>query len=172
MEYILHRFLMHNENNYYGYNHVHHHKNTDKNMNIININRKEYENKKIEGDNLIFQPKESIILMIVLYCFVYIFYILSPVKLNKYFLILLPLIYSIYGLIMWNSIHPYIHKKCGRNYTIFSLPCNITEYIAKKNSFIQWLIENHKKHHNIKGNNKGNYNITIPGADFMYNTYN
>ena len=66
MEYILHRFLMHNENNYYGYNHVHHHKNTDKNMNIININRKEYENKKIEGDNLIFQPKESIILMIVL----------------------------------------------------------------------------------------------------------
>ena len=171
MEYILHRFLMHNNNNYYGKFHSIHHKNTDKDMTLMNSERNEYRTLGV-GENLLFEPIEYILLTTLLYCFVYIFYIISPVKLNNYFLILLPFIYSIYSLIMWNSIHPYIHKKCGRDYTIFSLPCNITEYLAQKNSFIQWLIDNHKKHHIYKNEDKGNYNITLPGADFIYNTYN
>ena len=73
---------------------------------------------------------------------------------------------------MWNSIHPYVHHKCGRDYTFLSLPCNTTKDMVKKNPFVKWLVNNHKKHHIYKGDEKGNYNVTIPGADFLYNTYN
>uniref|UniRef100_A0A6C0AVF1 Fatty acid desaturase domain-containing protein n=1 Tax=viral metagenome TaxID=1070528 RepID=A0A6C0AVF1_9ZZZZ len=171
IEYIIHRFIMHKPNNLYGNNHIIHHKHADKNMNLINRETDEY--KKLgDGENLIIGLPDTIMLSILTLCFTYIFYIFCPKKINKYFLILLPLIYILYAIIMWNSIHPYIHKKCGRDYTIFSMPCNFTEYIAKTNSFVKWIIENHTKHHIYKGENKGNYNITIPGADFIYNTYN
>lgn len=171
IEYIGHRFIMHSSNNIYGDAHLNHHKNTDKNMTLMNRERLEYkENGTLE--NLIFEPLEMTILLILVYCFSYLFYIFTPVKLNIYFIVLLPFIYYIYVLMIWNSIHPYIHKKCGRDYTIVSLPCNIIEYMVKNSSFLQWLIENHKKHHIYKGDKKGNWNVSLPGADFIYNTYN
>ena len=33
--------------------------------------------------------------------------------------------------------------------------------------------KSHNKHHLVEnGKNLGNFNVTIPGADFLYNTYN
>ena len=34
---------------------------------------------------------------------------------------------------MWNSIHPHIHYKCGKDYTPLSLPCDITKYLSENN---------------------------------------
>lgn len=171
VEYLLHRFIMHNDSYYYGKFHTTHHKHTDNKMNLINKNTKEYQNMG-QQENLIIDLSEVLAVTIGVYSFVYIFYILYPIKINLYFMILVPLIYIIYTTIMWNSIHPYVHHKCGTNYTSLSLPCNITEHMAEKNSFVKWLVNNHKKHHIYKGDSKGNYNVTIPGADFLYNTYN
>ena len=171
IEYLLHRFIMHNDSYYYGKFHTTHHKHTDDKMNLIDKNTKEYQDIG-KTENLIIDINEVLTVTIGTYLFVYIFYIFYPIKINIYFMILLPLIYIIYTTIMWNSIHPYVHHKCGRDYTSLSLPCNTTKDMVKKNPFVKWLVNNHKKHHIYKGDEKGNYNVTIPGADFLYNTYN
>lgn len=171
LEYIFHRFLMHNDQMPYGKYHVTHHKHTDNDMYLINTDSKEYKDIGVE-ENLIIDMRETLIISTFVYFFAYIFYTFFPIKINIYFIILVPLIFIIYSMIMWNSIHPYIHYKCGKDYTFISLPCDFTKYIAKNSDFVKWLLDNHKKHHIYKGDEKGNYNITLPGADFLYNTYN
>lgn len=171
IEYMFHRFMMHDDKYFYGKSHVTHHKHTDNEMNLIYRNTKDYEDIG-ESENLIFELPEVLGISVVLYLLVYLFYFFYPIKINIYFIVLIPLIPLIYAVIMWNSIHPHIHYKCGKDYTPLSLPCDITKYLAENNSFVKWLVNNHKKHHIYKGDKKGNFSVTLPGADFLYNTYN
>jgi len=77
---------------------------------------------------------------------------------------------SIYCCI-WNTIHPLFHNldlkiKFKEGMSSFKVFKN------KTNPIILWLYKNHTLHHLIKGKNKGNFNIVLPGADFIFNTYN
>ena len=62
----------------------------------------------------------------------------------------------------WNLIHPFSHLyngKCG-----FQLPLWVARFRP-----VAFLIENHTEHH--RGHGKSNFNITLPGADFLMRTF-
>jgi hypothetical protein len=40
----------------------------------------------------------------------------------------------------------------------------------KRVFFYSWLKRNHEKHHRVKGDGKGNYNVTLPGGDWILGT--
>ena len=169
-EYIVHRFIMHNTTlfNFYT-NHRLHHSATFKNMSL----NKKYKNYKSLGpeENLCLSGWESGLV------FCSVIFIITPISLK----IVGEKIYSINGLIgfvfaillclyakiTWNTIHPYLHNespsKCGK--------FTINDEKKINNNFFKWLMKNHKAHHIYKDNQKGNYNITLPGADFLFGTY-
>tara|TARA_Y100000389_G_scaffold204546_1_gene257896 strand:- start:8173 stop:8655 length:483 start_codon:yes stop_codon:yes gene_type:complete len=102
---------------------------------------------------------------------IYLFVLKKFTKNTEYVLysILLFVTFLFFMIIIWNSIHPYIHnedpsKRC--KYHLFK------SYIDKKknNFYIRWMIWNHKLHHIRKGKRKGNYNIVFPGADYLLGT--
>ena len=49
---------------------------------------------------------------------------------------------------------------------------DLKRYKLSKTLYIKWVIKNHTCHHKIKGDKKGNYNITLPGGDSIFNSYN
>ena len=172
IEYIIHRFIMHNMNNFIGKAHITHHKHTsNKDMSLQNMDTKDYK-EIMPNHNLILEIRDVIGGLFLCFFSGYIFNNLYFIKLNLFFLITVQVIWLLYVVFMWNSIHPYIHGKCGREFTYFSLSYDSTEFLAKNIGYIKWLINNHRKHHIYKGDKKGNYNIILPGADFIYNTYN
>jgi len=64
--------------------------------------------------------------------------------------------------ILWNVLHPSYH-----NYDFVD---NNINYI--KNNFIyKYLEKYHMIHHFNKGDNKCNFNIILPGMDFLFGTY-
>ena len=65
-----------------------------------------------------------------------------------------------------------MHNEIGTERCNFpSLNHNIIEK-NKDNWYIKWVIKNHTKHHKVKGDKKGNFNIIYPGADYLLGTYN
>ena len=102
---------------------------------------------------------------------VYLFKKYYPVKLNLKFLIIVPTILLIFSILIWNSFHPYMHGKFGGDYNYIYLPKQIVDKLSKT-LYIKWVIKKHTCHHKIKGDKKGNYNITLPGGDYIFNSYN
>lgn len=170
IEYVLHRYVMHGGIGRSGRDHLIHHRHTDPSMNLIKRETDEY---KILGhaENLIITFKEIRIFSCIAAPFTYLFHVLYPVKLHIGVLLGLPSVYLLYVWVLWNSIHPYVHHRSGRDFTWMCLPPDMTSHLAEHHAWVKWLIENHKKHHRRKGANKGNFNVTVPGADFIYNTY-
>tara|TARA_B100001093_G_scaffold503782_1_gene558645 strand:+ start:944 stop:1159 length:216 start_codon:yes stop_codon:yes gene_type:complete len=70
---------------------------------------------------------------------------------------------------MWNTVHPEIHDVHYKFTLKDGIPPN--KYY-KSLPYYNFLIRNHIKHHEIKGENKGNYNVTLPLADFILGSYN
>jgi hypothetical protein len=77
---------------------------------------------------------------------------------------------AIYQTSMWNCIHPMIHH--------IHHSLKVTEGIdaiprtwMQKTFAYQWLWQNHVLHHLVTGGNKGNFNVTLPGADWLFGTY-
>lgn len=171
LEYILHKYLMHKSNSYYSNSHIIHHKHIDeKTMNIINEDDFEYIKIK-PSENLTFETCEILGIIISFSLAVYLFKKYYPVKLNLNFLIIFPTILIIFSVLIWNSFHPYMHGKFGGDYNCISLPKQIVDKLSNT-LYIKWVIKNHICHHRIKGDKKGNYNVTLPGADFLFNSYN
>jgi hypothetical protein len=71
---------------------------------------------------------------------------------------------------LWNTLHIAFHKapynrSMTHTFPHVQIPDNI-----KKNPILSWLWRNHLYHHINKGQ-KGNFNIIVPGADFLFGTY-
>ena len=80
---------------------------------------------------------------------------------NEYKIIFITfLIISCIYYLLWNTLHPSYHNYNGfKNKSI-------------KNNFIyKYLEKYHMIHHLNKGKDKCNYNIILPGADFLLGTY-
>jgi len=104
------------------------------------------------------------------------YFLLKIVKINisPLFVIVSVILFSIYQSSFWNTIHPDIHNiKENLNWnegipgwdgwkTIYS-----SVYINNNTNIYDWFINNHKLHHLRKGDRKGNYNVTLPGADWV-----
>jgi hypothetical protein len=70
---------------------------------------------------------------------------------------------------IWNSVHAMVHS-------VDSLPikdgCDPIPHSWLMNTrFYQYLWKNHVLHHLIHGEQRGNYNVTVPGADYLFGTY-
>ena len=62
---------------------------------------------------------------------------------------------------LWNVLHPTYHEyKYSKNYESI-----------KTNFIYKYLEKYHMIHHYNKGNNKCNFNIILPGIDFLFGTY-
>ena len=177
LENLIHRFVMHKVliNNYLFNNiytkHILHHKASGKDGSL----NKNIDNYQILGEeeSLCLTGWESIIV------FGTVIFIITPLSIklvgskfysyNSLISFIFAIILCLYAKITWDTIHPYLHKespsKCGNFFTLKNK--NIIN-----NSYYKWLMNNHKAHHLIKGDKKGNFNITLPGADFIFNTYN
>ena len=60
-------------------------------------------------------------------------------------------------ILTWNAIHPAMHEDPER----FGEACWVS----------RWLLDNHMKHHHVKGAEKGNYNTILPLWDHILGTY-
>jgi len=73
-------------------------------------------------------------------------------------------------MVIWNTMHSYVHffdvnKICNVN----GIP---KEYIDENNVYVNWSLENHRAHHFYKNDEKGNWNVVFPGADYIFGTNN
>lgn len=167
IEHIYHRFIMHNSFLNEGKRHIQHHIDTDINtMSLVGDN--------IEYDEIVFPLYniESYIFLIPLLLQTFILYYFYPIPLNFFVLLFISITLFLYAILCWNTIHPFIHNENAKKYTELSLNHSNTQYLVDNVYLFKWIIDNHKKHHIIKGNKKGNFNITLPGADFIMGTYN
>lgn len=170
-EYFLHKYIMHNPNNSVGKRHITHHKSTNKDM-TLNTNDEDYKI-ILPSENLFLDDWLTILMIFSISCItVYSFYKYYPTELNLKILLLISSLFALFEILIWNSVHSYMHGRDGYEMGYFSLKQNITSYLVENFSYFKWIINNHIKHHNVKGDKKGNFNIVFPGADFLLNTYN
>ena len=65
---------------------------------------------------------------------------------------------------VWNVVHSYVH---GFDSSVICFPMGVPNRFILNNSFVKWLSDNHRKHHD---NPKTHYNIVFPGADSIMGT--
>lgn len=172
VEWYIHKYLMHytdnkiiNAVNYLfkkGYNLVHgYNQDTShvKHHNIVRTNG----NVNIDDDGMFFDIKNVPLLAAIN---ISIYYFISRIfcynhSRNEYigiFIVLFIIAFIYYKL--WNILHPSYH-----NY-------HMNNMVKLKDNFIyKYLEKYHMIHHFNKGKNKCNFNIILPGADFLFGTY-
>ena len=170
IEYLLHRFVMHYfETEWKGWHTIHHA--AIKKDFTIDRTIKDYDKLDEGNENLCLGSHAAV----VIFTFLILFNIAYPYVSNRAFsYVITGLISALmftYGFLTWNSIHPYMHGECVKE-KCKGIDYKTTDYIVKNVPFFDFLVRNHKAHHKHKGEEKGNYNITIPIFDFVMNTYN
>lgn len=163
-EWFMHRYMMHNRIDLpylrsFHESHILHHSITGPDMTSQCHDRMH--------DDLCFQPI-SIIIIFIISCLVIIplFSQWFPV----YVLVGHIALFTLVEIVLWNTLHSYIHHV---RYD-FS-PCFLRNHeipIPIHNPYIRWVISNHRAHHFFKGTDKGNFNVVFPGADFIMGTHN
>lgn len=159
-EWIVHKYFMHSEQDFeLSKSHIKHHLQVGTDMSLNSKDNKPH--------GLFLFWKETLL--------VFIIGLFSAFLLNKHFnvtkeyVIILTLIGTIYQSSFWNTIHPDIHNV---NYHVTLCEGVPGFNFLKYHPLYSWLKKNHIQHHLIKGAKKGNYNITMPFADFLFASYN
>ena len=75
-------------------------------------------------------------------------------------------------MIIWNALHCRIHNVDADAACNKALPNCPTKYITVNNPYVKWVVQNHQAHHLYKGREKGNWNVVIPGADYILGSHN
>lgn len=79
---------------------------------------------------------------------------------------LLAIVFSL----VWNSVHTRMHEYELRISLIDGVP-SLEGFPQKIGGLYDWMWRNHALHHMQKGSKKGNYNIIVPGFDFLMGTH-
>lgn len=162
-EWFFHKYWMHRKSyplfdNLYR-NHIAHHENT----------KKDYSMRNGKSDYIcveVFTTDGVIQIGFVFTLNVGFFY-----ALDSFFGVGLPLISAtvagmlLVNVVVWNTIHPYVHG--FDPYTVCSQGVS-QKYLPKKNLVFEWLVDNHRKHHDHRD---VHYNIVFPGADYVMGTH-
>ena len=164
VEYSVHKYVMHNpfpSLNHIYESHIYHHKNASLNPNL---------NLEEDDDNLCIPIDKSIYMYTITLAFSYFVLLFYPKKIPFVYISICVLIILLFAVLIWNTYHPIIHGLDGRKVCgIYSFP---SEQINKNSEYTNFIINNHKAHHYYKNDEKGNYNITLPFADFLFGSYN
>ena len=77
----------------------------------------------------------------------------------------------------WNTVHPDIHNIHENVTWLEGVPGSdiwrilySSINISDNMTLYDWFTQNHRLHHLRKGERKGNYNVTLPGADWFMGT--
>ena len=163
-ELLIHKYIMHNDINLPYFKetyqkHIKHHIDTNKDFTIKDNNI----------SNICFSFMTILPTFIVN---VFVLYILFNTIVSLEIIIISIFLVLVAHMVIWNTMHCYVHyfdvNKICKN-TIYGLP---KEYINENNIYVNWSLENHKAHHYYKGEEKGNWNVVLPGADFILGTHN
>jgi sterol desaturase/sphingolipid hydroxylase (fatty acid hydroxylase superfamily) len=164
VEYSVHKYVMHTpfpSLNFIYESHIYHHKNAALNTNLT---------LEEDDDNLCVPIDKSIYMYTITLILSYLALLFYPKKIPFIYISVCVLIILLFAVLIWNTYHPIIHgldgqKVCG----IYSIP---SDKINKDSQYTKFIINNHKAHHYYKNDEKGNYNITLPFADFVFGNYN
>ena len=166
-EWCIHKYIMHsnNENNYISKAHSNHHKDTNNDCTLRSTNIHSEKIDKYQGLFFIWQDTLTVFIL------GYVLALFLNIKFNLHysFVFIYTLLFTIYQSTLWNTIHPEIHQI---NYTPSIREACPRLLLLRNLPYYNWLKENHEKHHKFKNEKKGNFNITLPFADFLFNTYN
>lgn len=156
-EVIIHKWIMHNKKGsissfLYGDSHNIHHKQ------VLNDMKLDYNSEdKIQG--LHFGWLEVFILLSIPFSVIW-YYTFRLFKFypSIFFTYVISVIVTLFYKYTWDFLHYKFHQIDELN-------------VWNSNPVFNWYFKNHSYHHLIKGDHKGNYNIILPGGDFIFNTY-
>eukprot|EP00485_Elphidium_margaritaceum_P017425 CAMPEP_0202729046 /NCGR_PEP_ID=MMETSP1385-20130828/185936_1 /ASSEMBLY_ACC=CAM_ASM_000861 /TAXON_ID=933848 /ORGANISM="Elphidium margaritaceum" /LENGTH=94 /DNA_ID=CAMNT_0049395303 /DNA_START=395 /DNA_END=676 /DNA_ORIENTATION=- len=77
---------------------------------------------------------------------------------------------GVYMNIAWNYVHPTLHLQPGLDLSD-GLDLIPRQKWITNTAYYNWLWKNHVYHHLCVGNNSGNFNVTLPAADWLFGTY-
>jgi hypothetical protein len=183
-EYAVHKYLMHgakSEYNLLSNNHWNHHEHTLNNMELKE--NKEYNSKINKYLGLYFVWSYSCIVFVVGLSEGIVLYMVlksaANIQIAPWVVVLTVAVFSVYQSSFWNTVHPDIHN-IRENISIYE---GIPGWDGWKHAFsaiyvnrdrkitlYDWFKQNHTLHHSRKGVKKGNYNVTLPGADWILGT--
>jgi len=176
-EWFVHRYIMHGDKDKttFARDHVTHHIHTLPDMKLTSSS--EYGDSVDKYLGLYFVWRSSFVVFVVgcIECFILSY--VTGLDVSPFFIITIVLIFCVYQSSFWNTIHPDIHEISLNLTWCEGLPGwngwkQLFGLITVNNSSLyEWMKANHRMHHIRKGVNKGNYNVTLPGADFIFGTY-
>ena len=162
-EWMVHRYVMHGEEerNYISRDHWKHHRNVQKDMSLEDGGR----------EGLYFYWPETVMIFVIALVEALllrlVFYALFGVTIRLLVVVGVVVLITLYQSSFWNTIHPDIHHAPVHSNWKYGVP----GWEGWKHMFFySWLKNNHQKHHRVKGEDKGNFNITLPGGDWIFGT--
>jgi hypothetical protein len=163
-ELFIHKYIMHDVIkipflNDVGERHIKHHIATNPDFSIKNN----------ETENICFDSTSA---FAVYFITVTIMYLLFHKIISSSIILVSVLVFSVIAWIIWNTLHSYIHFFDGNTLcqdTVVGIP---KEYINEDNFYVKWSLDNHRAHHYFKKEEKGNWNVVFPGADYIMGTHN
>lgn len=179
-EYVVHRYFMHSiEKTALSDNHWNHHKHT---LDDMQLKKSEQYNSQVNKYlGLYFTWTYTIIVFYVGLIEGFLLYgclkFLCGIDIGILSVSFWVFLFCIYQSSFWNTIHPDIHN-IRENISLWEgIPGSSiwvflfsSIYIDDKNTIYDWFKKNHIMHHLRKGDSKGNYNVTLPGADWIMGT--
>jgi sterol desaturase/sphingolipid hydroxylase (fatty acid hydroxylase superfamily) len=91
-------------------------------------------------------------------------------KMDKFKYVIYISYLSILYTVLWNNIHVDMHGVRGKIGLKDGIP-NSTGLLSR-GPLYRYLWKYHAIHHLQKGGSKGNFNIVLPGTDYLFGTYN
>lgn len=180
-EYTVHKYFMHSSyKTFISDGHWNHHKHVLDDMNLKQSDLYNSNENKFLG--LYFVWSYSVIVFLVglaegLILRVLLNYI--GISISIFWVFVWVLFFSIYQSSFWNTVHPDIHGIReplewsegipGSSFWVLLFSSFIIDR-EKGVTLYDWFKSNHTMHHLRKGVTKGNYNVTLPGADWILGT--
>ena len=180
-EYFVHRNFMHaKEKTTLSDNHWNHHKHT---LDDMQLKKSDHYNSQVNKYlGLYFTWTYTIIVFLIGLMEGFILYgslkLVFDIDIDISSVCIWVFLFCIYQSSFWNTIHPDIHNIHeniswwdgipGSSIWIFLFSSIYT--LDQKMTLYDWCKKNHMMHHLRKGDSKGNYNITLPGADWIMDT--
>lgn len=176
LEWLVHKYVMHgyDRNNYpivgtlikhESEAHWEHHHEVNSDMSL-DIDEKE---KKHNG--LFFRYKATATFTVVLFVILSLQFKALKLKVSHVSTGAISLFSTIAYSFLWNNFHALLH---GADNIILpattgvpnNFQNNVVRWVPK--FWFNWMMLNHAQHHAVKGRSKGNYNIILPGFDYVH----
>ena len=176
-EWLVHKYIMHGDKDKttIARDHVIHHIHTLPTMKLVTSDTYGADIDKYLG--LYFTWKSSIIVFCIGIIEGFMVRNISGFHVSNFFIIIIVSILCVYQSSFWNTIHPDIHYITTKLSWREGIPgWNGWKYLfglipIQNSNLYEWLKQNHRMHHLRKGVQKGNFNVTLPGADFIFGSY-